>query len=119
MYRYVDNLQKLWDVAAEEMVNGEQGAETVQVEDVQFSLRDTENMSWEDQVNRVFGNKMPRSATLTVNKSNTPIESIGADNLPIGMDIGDFRKVTRSSNGSRSAHALSKNIMLYYFPSKL
>ena len=77
----------------------------------QYSLRQTRGMPWEKQINRAYDQSINRYATLTVTDVMPILDEIGEENLPVGMNLGTFNKVTRKKRGSRSAHELSKNTM--------
>ena len=79
--------------------------------DTKWSLRDTEHMSWREQLRKVQNGTIRRSATLRVTHSGAVMRTFGLDTKPIGMNIRDLNKIMRPPKGSRSAHALPLDVV--------
>lgn len=110
--RYVGNLQQLWDDALVTAAGNVDGRATEAAGERVMSLRETKDMSWTEQVDEALSKQIKRSSTLTVLRNYNPIGWFGVTDYPLGMDLGDFRKIAREERGSRSAHNLSKDILL-------
>lgn len=76
--------------------------------DIRYSLRETENMSWDEQVDMCVNDKARGSETLNLGNSGDTYSEFGMDKLPIAMKISDLRKTMRAPDGSKSAHSLTE-----------
>lgn len=94
---------------------GEQGNEADSATGVEgitvYSLKETRGMSWEEQAKKVNDKRISSYATLNLGHSGETYAQFDMDDLDIGMNIGDLRKITRDAKGSRSAHALNESVI--------
>lgn len=74
-----------------------------------MSAKQTQGMSWAEQMDKLFNNELPNNATLNVGNSGSLYAQFGMDDLRIGLERGVVTKALRKSKGSKSAHELSES----------
>ena len=76
-------------------------------DDIRFSIRNTQNMSWEKQINSLLQGKktIKHSDTLVLN-NNTPkyLVENGVENLPLAVPIS---VITKARSGKDESHSIS------------
>ncbi len=128
MIQYVDGLQQKWDIAAEEMVNGEQGEQnqqdvqqTVPMEDVQFSLRNSDgkydySKSFAEQVDDWKNGNFPTGDSLLVGRTSELYRKIGLGDLPMTINQ---KHVDYIVNGTKDADHFMGEAWLKKLPKML
>jgi len=108
-----ESLRKIYDCLMEglEETSRQDGSTET---DTKWSLKDTEHMSWKDQVLKVIDGTIRRSANLNVAKSGDIMSVFGMAAKPIGMNISDLNKIMREAKGSRSSHAIPESVVLAF-----
>lgn len=96
-----DRLMKVMEKPGES--NGES-------EQIKFSLKETEKMSWEQQVDQVESKTISPSAMLSPLRSCEKLSTLfGIQNVAIGCKISDLRKIIRPPKGAKSGHSIDAN----------
>ena len=121
-----ENIQKLWDKAVTDgiktvnAVEAEQKNNTAQNSDVKNSIRQTQNMSYLNQLQQIENKKLNGSNSLYIGIPSADLVKVGISKNPFAMNQKDYRKSRRDS--AKNKHYSSHSVPLKFFkilPQKL
>lgn len=121
-----ENIQKLWDKAVTDGIKtvnamqAEQKNNTAQNSDVKNSIRQTQNMSYLNQLQQIENKKLNGSNSLYIGIPSADLVKVGISKNPFAMNQKDYRKSRRTS--AKNKHYSSHSVPIEFFkvlPQKL